>query len=207
MGTRIGEPMPNKDPRIDAYIAKSADFAKPILKHIRKAVHTACPEVEETMKWSFPHFDYKGMLCSMAAFKEHCSFGFWKEKLVLGTNPGSKDGMGSFGKITSIADLPSKKVFLSLMKKAVELNDAGVKVVRAKPKAKKPLRVPPYLSAALKKNKKAQATFECFSPSHKREYLEWLTEAKTKDTRTKRLAITVEWLTEGKARNWKYMKK
>ena len=199
--------MPNKDPRIDAYIAKSADFAKPILKHIRNAVHTACPKVEETMKWSFPHFDYKGMLCSMAAFKEHCAFGFWKEKLVLGTNPGSKDGMGSFGRITSIADLPSNKTFISLIKKAVELNDAGVKVVRAKPKAKKPLRVPPYLSAALKKNKKAQVTFESFSPSHKREYIEWLTEAKTEDTRTKRLAITLEWLTEGKARNWKYMKK
>ena len=203
----IGEPMPNKDPRIDAYIAKSAGFAKPILKHIRNAVHTACPEVEETMKWGFPHFDYKGMLCSMAAFKEHCAFGFWKEKLVLGANPGSKDGMGSFGKITSISDLPSNKAFISLVKKAVELNDAGVKVVKAKPKEKKPLRVPPYLSAALNKNKKAMQTFENFSPSHKREYIEWLTEAKTEDTRTKRLAITIEWLTEGKARNWKYMKK
>ena len=207
MGT-IGEPMPNIDPRIDAYIAKSADFAKPILKHIRAVVHEACPEVEEELKWRNPSFMYKGILCGMAAFKEHAVFGFWKGTLIVADKGKSLEAAGSFGKLTKVSDLPSKKILIAYIKQAMALNDKGIKApVKHNKGPKKPLRVPPYLSAALKKNKKAQATFECFSPSHKREYLEWLTEAKTKDTRTKRLAITVEWLTEGKARNWKYMKK
>src|ERR1043166_4933195 len=124
--------MPTKDPRIDAYVAKSADFAKPILIHLRKLVHVACPDVEETIKWSFPHFEYKGMLCSMAAFKQHCSFGFWKAALVLGKGKNGEDsadgGMGHFGKITSLSDLPGDKVLVGYIKKAAQLNDAGVKL-------------------------------------------------------------------------------
>jgi len=199
--------MAQKDPRVDAYIAKSADFAKPILSHIRELVHATCPDVEETMKWSFPHFLYKGMMCSMAAFKEHASFGFWKSSLILpGSVEPSEKGMGSFGKLTSISDLPAKKVLIGYIKKAMALNDEGVKSpTRSKPKTVKELVVPEDLMEALNQNSTAKAAFEKFSPSHKREYIEWITEAKTQPTRIKRLQTTIEWLVEGKSRNWKYM--
>jgi uncharacterized protein YdeI (YjbR/CyaY-like superfamily) len=198
-------PMGTRDPRIDAYIAKSADFAKPILTHLRDIVHEACPEVEETIKWGFPNFTYRGILCSMASFKEHCAFGFWKGALVM---EGSTDGaMGQFGRITAIAELPSKKVLTGYIKKAMQLNEAGVKSpARAKPVAKKAVAVPDDLARALKKNTKARATFEGFSPSQRREYIEWIVEAKREETRQRRLETAIEWLAEGKQRNWKYMK-
>jgi uncharacterized protein YdeI (YjbR/CyaY-like superfamily) len=199
--------MASKDPRIDAYIAKSADFAKPILTHLRKIVHAGCPDVKETLKWSRPHFDYKGVMCGMAAFKQHCVFGFWKEALIL--DPGKaaeKTAMGSFGCIKSLADLPSEKTLVGYVKKAAALNDAGIKTPgRTKPKKREPLAVPDYFSAALKKNARARKTFEDFPPSKRREYLEWVTEAKREETRRERLATSIKWLAEGKARHWKYM--
>jgi len=199
--------MATKDPRIDAYISRSADFAKPILKHLRKVVHAGCPQVQETMKWSMPHFDYKGMMCGMAAFKEHCAFGFWKVDLILdrGENP-EKSGMGSFGCIKSLADLPSEKMLIGYVKKAAALNEAGIKAPgRTQPKKRKPIPVPGDFTAVLKKNTKARKTFESFPPSHRREYLEWITEAKREETRKDRIAKTLHWLSEGKPRNWKYM--
>ena len=198
--------MGKTDPRIDQYIAKSADFAKPILTHIRRVVHDACPDVVETMKWSSPHFDYKGMMCGMAAFREHCAFGFWKAALVL-DNPAADEGMGSFGKLTSIKDLPAEKKLAAYIKKAAKLNDDGVKVARRAAAPKKPITMPADFAAVLKKNKPALRTFDAFSPSHKREYLEWITEAKTDATRHRRMATAVDWLAEGKPRNWKYMPK
>lgn len=195
--------MGTRDPRVDAYIAKSADFARPIMTELRDRVHAACPEVEEEMKWSFPHFMYKGMLCSMAAFKQHAAFGFWKGALVVGS-AGKREAMGHLGRITAVSDLPSKKVFAGYIRKAAELNDAGVKVARAKPAAPKPVRVPADLAAALKTNVSAQKAFAAFPPSHKRDYIEWITEAKTAETRTKRLAQAIAWIAEGKSRNWKY---
>ena len=165
--------MAKKNPRVDAYIEKSAPFAKPILKHLRKIVHAGCPGVEETIKWSMPHFDYKGMMCGMAAFKEHCAFGFWKAKLILPPNYKGEDreGMGQFGCITSIADLPDEKTLTGYVRKAAELNEAGTKLSgRDKPKPKAPLKMPAYFSSALNKNAKAKKTFENFSPSHQREY-------------------------------------
>jgi uncharacterized protein YdeI (YjbR/CyaY-like superfamily) len=196
--------MGKKDPRVDAYIEKSAEFAKPILKHLRKIVHAACPETEETMKWSFPHFDYEGeMMCSMASFKGHCAFGFWKGSLVLGDK--AADGaMGQLGRITSIDDLPSEKTLASWVKKAAKLNDEGVKAERGPRRAKPEFEVPEDLTKALKKNKKALTTFEALPPSHKREYVEWIVEAKREDTRKRRLESAVEWIAEGKPRNWKY---
>ena len=196
--------MGKKDPRVDAYIEKSADFARPILKHLRKVVHTACPEAEETMKWSFPHFDYKGeMMCSMASFKGHCAFGFWKASLVLGDK--ATDGaMGHLGRITSIDDLPPERTLISYVKKAAQLNDAGVKAERAPRRATSAVDVPEDLTRALEKNRKALTAFEAFPPSHKREYIEWITEAKREDTRKRRLESAVEWIAEGKQRNWKY---
>ena len=199
--------MGTRDARVDAYIAKSADFARPILAHLREVVHAACPDAEETMKWSFPHFQYKGLLCSMAAFKEHCAFGFWKGSLIVGKGDGEAEkAMGQFGRIARLSDLPSRKVLTGYVKEAMKLNDEGVKVPsRSKPKTPGEVVVPDDLAAALKKNRKAGAAFDGFSPSHKREYIQWITEAKTEATRTRRLETAVEWMAEGKPRNWKYM--
>ena len=197
--------MPEKDPRIDAYIDRSADFARPILTHLRKLIHKASPKVSETVKWSMPAFEYKGLVCSFAAFKQHCTFGFWKQSLMeKDAFAAEKTAMGSFGRIASKKDLPPDDVIIKLVRQAVELNENGVKVEKKKPAAKKELVIPDYLTAALKKNKAAQKTFEGFPYSCKKEYVEWITEAKTEPTREKRLATTIEWLSEGKRRNWKY---
>jgi uncharacterized protein YdeI (YjbR/CyaY-like superfamily) len=202
--------MPTKDKRIDTYIAKSADFAKPILTRLRGLIHKACPEVEETLKWGMPSFMYKGILCGFAAFKNHAVFGFWKQKLMKDPNklfqkPDS--AMGSFGCLTDVKQLPPDKVLISYIKEAAKLNEEGVKVPKVRKHPKKPIPMPGYFKTALAKNKKAKETFENFPPSYKRDYLEWLTEAKTEETRKKRLATTIEWLAEGKPRNWKYMRK
>jgi uncharacterized protein YdeI (YjbR/CyaY-like superfamily) len=197
--------MGRKDPRVDGYIERSADFAKPILSYIRDVVHEACPNVQETMKWSFPHFDYRGMMCSMASFKEHCAFGFWKGTLILDSMGRSTEAMGQFGRITKLSDLPSKKILKEYVRKAMELNESGVKVDRGPKTPKKAVSIPQYFTAAVKKNKKALATYEAFSPSHRREYIVWITEGKNEDTRQRRLDQAIEWMAEGKPRNWKYM--
>ena len=198
--------MPTTDPFFDAYIEKSKDFAKPILKHIRVLVHEACPDVVELKKWSFPHFDYKGMMCSMASFNEHCAFNFWKQSLLdASAFPAEKTAMGSFGRITSLADLPDDKTMKKLIGDAMKLNDAGIKVAKPKPTGeKKELVVPEILVVALETNALASETFNNFPYSKRRDYVEWITEAKTDVTRDKRLATTIEWLAEGKARHWKY---
>jgi uncharacterized protein YdeI (YjbR/CyaY-like superfamily) len=205
--------MAKKDKRIDAYIAKAQPFARPILKHLRKLVHQACPEVEETIKWGFASFDYKGPFCSMAAFKQHAVFGFWKSKLLkdpkgyLGerANQGG-EAMGNLGRITSLKDLPPDKAILGFVKQAKKLNDEGVKLPQQPKKPKAELVIPPYFMSAVKKNEKAYATFEAFSYSNKRDYVEWVTGAKTQQTRDSRLKTAVEWMAEGKVRNWKYMR-
>ncbi len=199
------------DKRIDAYIAGSADFAKPILNHLRKLVHKACPDIIETMKWSFPHFDYKGIMCAMAGFKQHCVFGFWKGALMsdkrLLEMAKSEVAMGHLGKINSLKDLPSDKILIQYIHEAMRLNENGVKIVRKKSnKTKKELIVPADLKKSFSKNKKAQSVFDGFSHSNKKEYLDWITEAKTEETRLKRLTTAIQWLAEGKIRNWKYAK-
>ena len=192
--------MPTKDRRVDAYIDKAPDFAKPILEEIRTRVYAACPDCVETVKWSTPAFDYKGAMCGMAAFKAHCMFGFWKAPLVLGgSNPHRR-----FRNLRSVADLPSKKEMAALIHKAMALNDDGVVVARAAREKKAPARVPADLASALAKSKNARTAFTAFSPSHKREYVEWITEAKREETREKRLEQTLALLAEGKSRNWKY---
>ena len=196
--------MPTIDPRIDAYIEKSQDFAKPVLIHLRKLVHETCPDVTETLKWSMPSFEYKGILCGFASFKQHCTFGFWKQSLMESDEfSETKTAMGSFGKLTFLKDLPKDAVMKKLIKQAMKLNDDGVKVVKPKHE-KKELVVPNVLLEALARNDKAAETFDNFPPGCKREYVEWITDAKTDATRDKRLATTIEWLSEGKRRNWKY---
>ncbi len=204
----------NIDPRIDTYIEKATPFAQPILDHIRSLVHQVCPNVEETMKWSFPHFDYKGaMMCSMASFKNHMAFGFWKASIM--EDPYSilqqenRTAMGHLGKIKTMKDLPKDKIMLEYIKQAMILNEQGIKIVKAPVKSapKKEVIVPDYFIKALGKNIKALETFENFSPSHRREYINWITEAKTETTRDKRLATAIEWLSEGKIKDWKYVRK
>lgn len=203
--------MPAIDRRVDEYISKSTDFAKPILIHLRQLVHKTCPDVQETIKWGFPHFDYKGPMCHMASFKQHCVFGFWKAVLMkdksLMENARSETAMGHLGKLTSLNDLPSDKKLIANIKEAMKLNEGGVKISSVKkPIAKKEIKVPDDFVSVLRKNKKALATFESFSPSHKREYLEWITEAKRDETRNNRIKLAIEWMAEGKPKNWKYIK-
>lgn len=205
--------MGKKDKRIDDYIEKAQPFAKPILKHLRKLVHQANPEVEETIKWSFASFDYKGPFCSMAAFNQHAVFGFWKSSLLkdpkgyLGErfNRGG-EAMGNLGRLTSLKDLPPDKTIIDFINQAKKLNDDDVKLPPRPKATKKELLVPDYFMDAVMKNKKAIATFENFSYTNKKEYVTWVTEAKTEKTRNERLAISVQWMSEGKIRNWKYVK-
>ena len=199
--------MGNKDPRVDAYILKSAEFARPILTHIREVVHEACPEAEETLKWGFPHFTYKGILCSMASFKAHCALTFWKGDEVLGPDEASEGAMGQFGRLSALKDLPSKRVLKGYVKKAKALKEAGTPgPISRRTRSGEEAEVPDDLRAALKRDKKARDTFEALAPGHRREYIGWITEAKRPETRARRLATTLEWLAEGKKRNWKYEK-
>jgi uncharacterized protein YdeI (YjbR/CyaY-like superfamily) len=194
-----------RDQRVDAYIAKSAEFAKPILRHIREVVHDAEPEIEETIKWGMPHFMRAGIVCSMAAFKAHCALHFWKGSLIV-TN-GSGDAMGQFGRITQVSDLPPRKVLVGYIKEAVKFRESGSKSpARARPREKKEIEVPIELTRALKKNKRAAAAFKSFPPSHRREYAQWIGEAKREETRKRRVDAAIEWMAEGKSRNWKYEK-
>lgn len=203
--------MNHTDPRIDAYIVKSATFAVPILEYLRSVVHMACPEAKETMKWSFPHFEYKkSILCSMASFKQHCAFGFWlgsqltdPDNLLASGN--EKTSMGQLGRITSLEDLPDEEHLTGFIREAMQLIDSGVKQKKEeKPKAVRELVVPEYFLEALEENKDALETFTNFSYSQKKDYVDWIVDAKTEETRERRMATSVEWLSEGKIRHWKY---
>jgi uncharacterized protein YdeI (YjbR/CyaY-like superfamily) len=200
--------MGTQDPRVDAYILKAAPFAQPILRHLRAVVHAAAPGIEETMKWGMPHFVQAGIVCSMAAFKQHCTFGFWKHALIVrkGGERG-RDAMGSFGRITSLSDLPSRTILSGYVREAVRLNEAGVALPKSTaPKHPKTHPMPEVLRAALARSPRARAVFERFTPSQRYEYVEWIAEAKREDTRERRLATALEWIAEGKTRHWKYQK-
>lgn len=198
--------METYDPRQDDYIAKAADFAQPILIHLRQLIHDTAPEIQETMKWGMPFFDHKGTVCQMAAFKQHCTFGLWKGALL--SDPQGllekSDSMGHFRRITSLADLPTDEILMQYILEAVELNNQGVKVLKPKNTIKPPLVVPDYFAAVLREHPQAEIQFNAYSYSHKKEYLEWITEAKTEGTRQKRMLTAVEWLSQGKLRHWKH---
>jgi uncharacterized protein YdeI (YjbR/CyaY-like superfamily) len=199
------------NPRVDAYIAKAQPFAQPILSHLRELAHKACPDVEETIKWSMPFFQLNGVILgNFAAFKQHCSFGFWGPEMAAVLREDgvkSEDGMGALGKIASLKDLPSDKKMLAYFRQAATLIASGERtksIVRPKKAAKPAPEIPAELTAALKKNKAAAKVFAGFSPSCKRDYAEWIAEAKRVETKEKRLAQAVEWIAEGKTRHWKY---
>ena len=191
------------DKRVDDYIAEQPDFARPILAHLREMIHEACPDCEETLKWSRPSFLYKGkILAGFSAFKAHAAFGYWNDSM-LSKEEKNRSAMGQFGRLTSLADLPDRATLIALTKKSMALIDEGAKPPRATAK-KPPFTVPQDLRAAIDAVPAAKATFDTFPPSCQREYVEWVTEAKRDETRARRLAQTVEWLAEGKRRNWKY---
>jgi len=199
------------DARVDAYIEKAAPFAQPILKHIRKLMHRACPRVTESVKWGMPFFLQQGViLANMAAFKQYCAFGFWgseMQQLLAADGLQSSQAMVSLGLITGLQELPADELLLSYMHRAAELVESGERkksIDRPKKPAKRTVRVPAELAAALKKNKLAGKAFAGFSPSCRREYADWIAEAKRPETREKRLAQAVTWIAQGKTRYWKY---
>jgi uncharacterized protein YdeI (YjbR/CyaY-like superfamily) len=201
--------MGTRTQKVDDYIGRAKPFAKPILRHLRTLVHRGCPGVGETIKWGFPHFEYSGILCSMAAFTKHCAFGFWKASVM--PDPAkiltkhNKTAMGHLGKIQSLKDLPSDRVLLKYLREAARLNAERVPNTRARRRAPTPRpTTPPMLAAALRTNARARKTYEALSNSHRREYIEWIQEAKREDTRQQRLRQAVAWMANGKARNWMY---
>ena len=202
--------MEQYDSRVDAFIEKAPDFAKPILEYIRELAHETSPLLMETVKWGFPFFDYKGPVCQMAAFKEHCSFGFWKAKLLNDPHNALSIGdgaAGSFGRIAKIEDLPSKEILQDFIRQAIALNESGKKTPVAEKKAMAPkaeLIIPEYFTHFLTTYPNASFNFDNFSYSHKKEYVEWVVDAKTAATRQKRMETAAEWIAEGKSRNWKY---
>jgi uncharacterized protein YdeI (YjbR/CyaY-like superfamily) len=208
-------PTSHRNPKVDAYIEKAQPFAKPILVHLRKLIHAGCPEVEETIKWSFPFFEYHGIiLCNMSAFKAHCRFGFWGLEIgavLRKAGVVGKGGANSFGNITSVASLPPEKKIIDWVAQAAALIESGQEKspIAARPRNAKPAsapKTPPDFNRALGKNKKAAAAFAAFSPSCRREYIDWILDAKRAETREQRIATAVDWIAEGKQRNWKYQK-
>ena len=207
-------PAATANPKVDAYIAKSRPFAQPILLHLRELVHQACPQVSETIKWSRPFFEHRGViLCNMSAFKEHCSFGFWGEEIgavLRAAKAAQNGGMGSLGRITSLKDLPADKQMLGWLRQAAQFIESGqyTSPISARRRVVKPtkavVKTPSEFTAALRKDKKASTAFAAFSPSCKRGYVEWIADAKRPETRDRRISTALEWIAQGKQRNWKY---
>jgi uncharacterized protein YdeI (YjbR/CyaY-like superfamily) len=199
-----------KSADVTRYIEKAAPFSRPILEKIRNAFHKGCPDVEEVLKWGVPHFEHKGVLGGMAAFQQHVGWGFWKAKLMDDPDGVLRAvGEGAMGglRVTEASQLPSDKVLVAYVREAVRLNDEGIKLAPRTKRQPEPIEVPDDLQRALRKAPAASKTFNGFPPSQKREYIEWLTEAKAEATRQKRLVQAIEWMAEGKARNWKYQTK
>ncbi|OQA35956.1 MAG: hypothetical protein BWY56_01492 [Acidobacteria bacterium ADurb.Bin340] len=195
--------MPTPDPRIDAYLAQAAPFARPILAELRARIHAVCPEAEETLKWKAPAFTYRGkLLAVMAAFKGHVAFNLWHGTQVMET--ATQEALGQFGRLTTPKDLPSRKAFGAPVKAAMALIESGAPTGAGKAAPKPPVAPPEDLRAALAGNPAARATFEGFPPGKQRDYVDWILEAKRPDTRQRRIEQAVAWLAEGKARNWKY---
>lgn len=194
----------SRDPRVDAYIAKAAPFAQPILQHVRERVHAVAPEAEETLKWSAPAYTVDGMILLItAAFKEHAALNFWRGQELRGSEAG-RDAMGQFGKLTSVSDLPDDKEFDALIRHAVKLAKEAPAPRKTKHEPKPQSEMHPEFAKALAGSPKAKAALDGFSPSAQREYLEWIVEAKQDKTREKRIADAIQWLSEGKRRHWKY---
>ncbi|MES2006117.1 MAG: YdeI/OmpD-associated family protein [Bacteroidota bacterium] len=197
--------------KVTEYISNSAEFAQGIMEHLRQIIHETCPDAEEDIKWGTPHYSYKGdHLCMMGGFKNHCSFSLYKaefikdKEIMLSVKAGKK--FGYMDKLKSIADLPSKKILVSLLKEAMTINEKGIK--KEKPVSDKPklVETPDYLIQRLSTDPKAKEIFNTKSNSFRKEYIVWISDAKTDETRQKRLAEAMEWIAEGKSRFWKSKK-
>ena len=193
---------------IQSYIDKAEPFARPILTHLRKLAHLACPEIEEGIKWGCPHFSYKGIVCTMTSFQKHCTFGFWKGALMKDPHHLLKNteshSMGRFEQLRSLADLPSDEIIIAYIQEAVHLNKLGKKVEKVREKEVVSPPLPDDFAAALEENSLALETFHKFPPGKQNEYIAWIVEAKRDSTRAKRLTTAIQWLTEGKGLHWKY---
>jgi uncharacterized protein YdeI (YjbR/CyaY-like superfamily) len=203
--------MANFNPNVDGYIAQSETFAKPILEHWRQLVHASCPNVVEAVKWGIPHFDYKGdFMCVMASYKNHCSFTFIKAELMndprLQNSKSLKPIQRFLGKITKLSDLPTDEDFIALLAEAIDLNERGIKITTSKSNVPKVLETPDYFAEKLATNPQAKAIFESKSPSFRKEYIVWISEAKTDATRQKRMEEALAWIAEGKGRFWQLKK-
>jgi uncharacterized protein YdeI (YjbR/CyaY-like superfamily) len=198
----------HRDPRIDDYISRSAEFAQPILRELRARVHAACPGVEESIRWGMPTFLHHGILAGMAAFKAHCAFNFWKSDLLaesaVGSKAGARESLEALGRMTRASDLPSKRLFAALAKEAVRLNAEGVKAPRAAGSARSEAAPHPEFARALRGNAAAREALAGLAPSARREYIEWVADAKRDETRARRIAQAVEQLADGKKLHWKY---
>jgi uncharacterized protein YdeI (YjbR/CyaY-like superfamily) len=212
----VKDPAPHStaNPKVDAYLAAAEPFAQPVLEHLRVLIHKACPQVEETIKWSRPFFlHHSVILCNISAFRQHCSFGFWGAEMTALLNKANalrEGGMGSLGRIVRVQDLPPDKQMLEWIRQAAAFIDSGehispIAARRTVVKPPKPAPEPPAnFTTALKKDKKATAAFAAFSPSAQREYIEWIAEARRPETQQRRIATALEWIVLGKPRNWKY---
>lgn len=198
--------MPKTDPRVDAYIARAGEFARPILTRIRKLIHATCPDVMETIKWSSPFYEHRGILAATPAFKKHCALIFWKSKLLFKDLPARDNPTKKLRRLASIDELPDDRTLAGYLGRAVALNEAGIKASAGAKKRKRTLMVPDDFLAALRKSRKALAAFERFSPSCQREYIEWIVGAKREETRVKRIRTAIAWIAQGKSRHWKYEK-
>jgi uncharacterized protein YdeI (YjbR/CyaY-like superfamily) len=203
--------MAKLNPKVTEYIAKSADFAKPILNHLRELIHSTCSDAEEDIKWGTPHYGYKGdHLCMMAGFKNHCSFSLYKaemmkDKAILDSVKAGKK-FGYMDKVKSLDELPAKKILIAYIKEAMVINESGIKKAKTKSETPKLIEVPDYFEKALKAKPKAKEIFESKSASFRKEYLVWITGAKTEETRQTRIEQSLEWIAEGKGRFWQYVK-
>lgn len=203
--------MKNFDPKVDEYIAKVEAFAKPVLEHWRQLIHDNCPDVTEAIKWGFPHFDYKGdFMCVIASYKNHCSLTFLKAELMsdarLKDSKALKPIQRFLGKVTGLSDLPPDEEFVGMLKEAMALNEKGIKVIAPKSDKPKVLETPDYFSEKLAGNVKAKTVYESKSDSFRKDYIIWISDAKTDATRQKRMEEAIEWIAEGKGRFWKYEK-
>lgn len=199
--------MEHSNKQVDAYIAAAPPFAQPILEHLRRLVHKACPGIQETMKWGMPYFERNGLVCGIAAFRQHCAFIFRKGPLLPDPHHilTTETAMGHLGQIRDKKDLPADKILTAYLKEAIQLNEEGGKTPASD--GPKTIQLPSYLKDALSRNKAAGKVFKEFNYSSKKEYIDWLSEAKSEDTRMKRLETAIGWIAEGKARYWKYQKK
>jgi uncharacterized protein YdeI (YjbR/CyaY-like superfamily) len=196
----------SRDARIDAYMEKAQPFARPILAKVRERAHAAVPGIEESIKWGMPAYLTGGKLVLItAAFKVHAALNFWRGQELESTH-GAVGAMGQFGRIRSLEELPDDAELDRLIREAAELAATAPAPRKTKHEPKPAPELHPEFAAALARVPKAKAALDGFPPSARRDYLEWIGEAKQESTRAKRIASAVEWLNEGKKRNWKYEK-